>query len=228
MSSRNLRKGTSNTDLVLGINNAYHESSAALIIDGRVVASVEEERFSGRKHGKMVRVDNAHHLPMKAIDYCLREAGATWRDLNAVAYSLDPTLRQSQACLGMEGPADDFGHPVGEAMFQRSLAQVPRLVRDLTNATFHFVPHHVSHAWYALGTSTFERAAILVMDGIGEGASISFGRGNREQVLIDRQYMFPRSIGLAWEKVARFLGLSEYDACKVMALAGLRRKTGGS
>jgi len=221
VSSRSLRKGRSDARLVLGINNAYHESSAAVLIDGRVVASLEEERFSGRKHGKALRVDNPHHLPMEAIDYCLREAGATWRDLNAVAYSLDPALRRRQACLGLDGSTDDFGHPVGEAVFQRSLAQVPGLVRDRTNATFHFVPHHLSHAWYALGTSVFERAAVLVMDGIGEGASVSLGRGDRGQIVIDRQYLFPQSIGLAWEKVARFLGLSEYDACKVMALAGL-------
>lgn len=221
MSHRNLGKNLRDARLVLGINNAYHESAAAIIVDGRIVASVEEERFSGRKHGKALRVDNAHHLPMKAIDYCLREAGATWRDLDAVAYSLDPALRQRQACVGLEGPTDDFGHPVGEAIFQRSLARVPGLVRNRTNATFHFVPHHSSHAWYALGTSSFERAAVLVMDGIGEGASVSLGRGTRGQILIDRQYLFPRSIGLAWEKVARFLGFSEYDACKVMALAGL-------
>jgi carbamoyltransferase len=207
--------------VILGINSAYHESAAAITIDGYVVAAVEEERFSGCKHGKPLRVDSAHYLPVAAIDYCLKEAGVTWQDLDAVAYSLDPALRKRQACIGTEGRYDDFGHPLGERMFQRSLARIPRILRGYTDARLHFVPHHGCHAWYALGTSSFEQAAILVMDGIGEGASISLGRGNRRQLQIQRQSLFPHSVGLAWEKVACFLGLTEYDACKVMALAGL-------
>lgn len=207
--------------VILGVNSAYHESAAAIAIEGCVVAAVEEERFSGYKHGKSLRVDNAHHLPIAAIDYCLKEAGVTWQDLDAVAYSLDPALRQRQACIGSDGRYDDFGHPLGESMFQRSLARVPRMLRSHTDARLHFVPHHVCHAWYALGTSSFERAAVLVMDGIGEGVSISLGQGDRWQLQIKRQSLFPHSVGLVWEKVARFLGLTEYDACKVMALAGL-------
>lgn len=207
--------------VILGVNSAYHESAAAITIDGCVIAAVEEERFSGCKHGKPLRVDSAHYLPVEAINYCLKEAGVTWQDLDAVAYSLDPSLRQRQACIGSEGRYDNFGHPLGESMFQRSLARVPKMLRSYTSARLHFVPHHVCHAWYALGTSSFEQAAVLVMDGIGEGASVSLGRGNRRQLQMQRQSLFPHSVGLAWEKVARFLGLTEYDACKVMALAGL-------
>ena len=207
--------------VILGVNSAYHESAAAIVIDGRMVAAVEEERFSGYKHGKLLRVDNAHYLPIAAIDYCLKEAGITWQDLDAVAYSLDPALRKRLACVGSDGRYDNFGHPLGESMFQRSLTRVPRMLRSHTAARLHFVPHHDCHAWYALGTSSFEQAAILVMDGIGEGASVSLGQGDRRQLQIQHQSLFPHSVGLVWEKVTRFLGLTEYDACKVMALAGL-------
>jgi len=207
--------------VILGINSAYHESAAAITIDGCLVAAVEEERFSGCKHGKPLRVDNAHHLPLEAIDYCLNEADVTWQDVDAVAYSLDPALRQRQACIGFDGQYDNFGHPLGESLFQRSLARVPRMLRSHTNAKLHFVPHHVCHAWYAMGTSPYDEAAVLVMDGIGEGASVSLGQGNRRQLQIKHQTLFPHSVGLVWEKVACFLGLTEYDACKVMALAGL-------
>lgn len=208
--------------IILGVNSAYHESSAALIVDGRITAAVEDERFTGCRHGKPLRVDNAHHLPIAAIEYCLNEAGLGWHDLDAIAYSLDPLLRQQHACLGTDGRFDEFGHPVGEAMFQRSLAQLPGLLRTHTRAKLHYVSHHVSHAWYAMGTSSCDQAAILVMDGIGEGASISLGKGDRSQIQVRDKSLFPHSIGLAWEKVARFIGLTEYDACKVMALAGLR------
>ncbi|GEM_PF-3318678 len=207
--------------VILGINSAYHESAAAIAIDGRVVAAVEEERFTGRKHGKALRVDNAHQLPWAAIDYCFSEAGIDWREVDAVAYSFDPVLRQRQACIGYDGRPDLFGHPLGEARFQHSLACVPRILREHTEARLHFVSHHDCHAWYALGSSPFEHAAVLVMDGIGEGATVSLGRGDRRRLQFSQQTLFPHSVGLAWEKVARFLGLTEYDACKVMALAGL-------
>ncbi len=216
-----MSKNNKCAQVVLGINSAYHESASAIIVDGHVVAAVEEERFSGYKHGKPLRVDNAHHLPIESIEYCLKEAKLGWHDLDAIAYSLDPKLRQQQACIGSDGRHDDFGHQLGENMFQRSLARLPRMLRNHTNARLHFVPHHISHAWYAIGTSPFESAALLVMDGIGEGASVSLGNGDRKQLHLERQSLFPHSIGLAWEKVACFLGFSKYDACKVMALAGM-------
>lgn len=208
---------------ILGINAAYHESAAAILLDGELVAAVEEERFTGQpKHGKSVRVHNAHHLPWNAISFCLTEAGLGWRDLDHVAYSLDPALRRKLACLGTDGPPDRFGHPEGERRFQESLRQVPALVAARSPARFHFVPHHLAHAWYAFATSPFDRAAVLIMDGIGEGASVSSGRGDRQHIGLDERHLFPHSVGMAWEKVARYIGLTEYDAGKVMALAGVR------
>ncbi len=155
------------THIILGINSAYHESSAALVVNGEVVAAVEDERFTGRKHGKAVRVDNADQLPVDAVSWCLKHAGISWSQVDAIGYSLDPRLRREQACIRAEQPPAEFGRPLGEAVFQRSIGRVPRLLRSLTPARVHFVPHHLSHAWYALGSSPFERAAILVMDGIG-------------------------------------------------------------
>lgn len=210
---------------ILGINCAYHESSAALVVEGRVISAVEEERFSGRKHGKQPSIDNPHHLPFKAIEFCLQHAGITWKDIDAIGYSLDPELRKQQVCLGTEGSPNDFGHPLGEEIFQRNLSRLPALFGDLTSAPLFFVPHHLCHAWYAMGTSPFNTAAVLVMDGIGEGASVSLGRADRKNITFFTQTLFPSSLGLAWEKVARFLGFTEYDACKVMALTGLNRQS---
>lgn len=209
------------TRYILGINSAYHESSAAIVADGKLAAAVEEERLNGIKHGKPLRVDNADCLPWQAIEFCLREAGIDWGKVDAIGYSFDPDLRRRDARLGNEGTADTFGHPEGEAAFQESLKRVASHLRQHTEAPLDYVSYHEAHAWYALGTSPFEEATVLVMDGIGEGASLSFGRATRSRIQLDQQSHFPASVGLAWEKVARFLGLSEYDASKVMALAGL-------
>jgi carbamoyltransferase len=207
--------------MILGINSAYHESAAALIDrEGRIVAAAEEERFSGRKHGKAPRPDHAHHLPLDAIAYCLREAGVTWRDLAAVAYSFHPELRLGLAYAGVQGDPGMFGYRVNEAVFQESLARVPRLIARETAAPFFFVPHHAAHAWYAVGTSPLERASVLVADGIGERTTLSIGRATRGELELEEVARFPDSVGLLWEKVSRFMGLTTYDAGKVMALAG--------
>ncbi|HET7767901.1 MAG TPA: carbamoyltransferase C-terminal domain-containing protein [Chloroflexota bacterium] len=207
--------------MILGLNCAYHESAAALIDgEGRIVAAAEEERFTGRKHGKPVRSDNAHHLPAHAIRFCLRAGGVTWRDLRAVAYSLHPELRRAAPFTGPDTDPGAFGHHAAEAAFLESLNRVPRLIAQETSAPFFFVPHHAAHAWYAMATSPYERAAVFVADGIGECASVSAGIATRYLLQLEQVAAVPDSIGMAWEKVSRYVGLTEYDACKVMALAG--------
>ena len=81
---------------VLGINSVFHESSAALLVDGKVVAACEEERFNRVKHGKPARIDNPHQLPEQAIRFCLDHAGLKTSDIDRVAYSFDPRLRRAQ------------------------------------------------------------------------------------------------------------------------------------
>jgi len=91
---------------VLGINAIFHDPSAALVVDGRVVAAAEEERFSRRKHGKRPVPFAAWELPEQAAAWCLREAGVTVDDLDAVAYSFDPGLSRDAAALGLDDPSD--------------------------------------------------------------------------------------------------------------------------
>ena len=79
---------------ILGINAVYHESAAALLVDGKLVAAVEEERFNRIKHGKEANFDNPHQFPERAIRYCLKQAGLSGRDIDHVAYSLDPVQRR--------------------------------------------------------------------------------------------------------------------------------------
>ena len=81
---------------VLGINAVYHESSAALLVDGKVVAACEEERFNRVKHAKQARVDNPHELPEQAIRFCLDHAGLKTSEIDRVAYSFDPQVRRAE------------------------------------------------------------------------------------------------------------------------------------
>ena len=214
---------------VLGINAAYHESSACLVQDGRIVTAAEEERFIRVKHAKASRVDNPEVLPLHAIRHCLREGGRsrgsalTLADLDHVGYSLDPAERLRRN-LEHRHPypvtPGSFGTPEGERTFHdRSRAVEGELRRQGFRGAFHFLGHHDCHAASAFFVSPFDEAAVLVVDGIGEWESTTWyrGAGNRLERL--GSLGFPHSLGLLWEKIAKFLGFSEYDACKVMGLA---------
>lgn len=211
--------------MVLGINAAYHESAAALIQGGRVLAAVEEERLNRIKHGKRARIDNADSLPWGAIRTVLELAGVTSRQLAAVAFSFQPGRRQRLIGLDPTGTVDargGWGTHEGEATFDAAVRRVPHLIRHhlgLNPDAVEFVSHHVAHAASSFFTSSFQKAAVLVLDGIGEDATgwLGCGVGSRLRRLETIEY--PHSLGLLWERFAVFLGFDEYAAGKVMALA---------
>ncbi|VUC26530.1 unnamed protein product [Clonostachys rosea] len=208
---------------ILGINSVYHESAASLIVDGKVVAAAEEERFSRVKHGKPAAVDNADELPLESIRYCLESAGIKPGDLDGIAYSFDPDLRASDFILDEETEAGDWGTEEGEKTFISRIRSVPGALEAAlglpAGQRFTFIPHHISHAASAFYPSGFKDAAILVADGIGEAACTLLARGDETGITVLREIPFPHSIGFLWEKMSKYLGFSEYDACKVMGLA---------
>ncbi|OAA62316.1 carbamoyl transferase [Cordyceps fumosorosea ARSEF 2679] len=208
---------------ILGINSVYHESAAALIVDGQVVAAAEEERFSRVKHGKPARVDNADELPLESIRYCLESAAIKPEDLDAIAYSFDPDLRAHDFILNDKTEAGDWGTPEGEKTFLSRLRSVPDALAThfgpAAGKRLKFIPHHLSHAASSFYPSGYEDAAILVADGIGEAACTVLARGDKESITILREIPFPHSIGFVWEKMSKYLGFTEYDACKAMGLA---------
>src|SRR5512133_2796070 len=121
--------------ITLGINAAFHDSSAALVKDGRVVAAAEEERFTGIKHGKRPIPFSAYELPFHAIDYCLREAGLALTDVDHVAYSYDPyiLLAKHRADATITLPLEPSAHPVPaeweaawDPYFLSSIVNAPR------------------------------------------------------------------------------------------------------
>jgi carbamoyltransferase len=200
----------------LGISAFYHDSAAAIVRDGEIVAAAQEERFS--------RVKNDRRFPSHAINYCLEEAGLRPSDLAAVAYydNASQTFERILRTVLATGEAS-------RSLFMRALPSwlehklhIPRIIRDELSYGGLILQndHHRSHAAAAFYPSPFERAAILTVDGVGEWAtaSIALGEGNRIQIL--REMQFPNSLGLLYSAFTQFTGFKvnsgEY---KMMGLA---------
>jgi carbamoyltransferase len=201
---------------ILGINSVYHESAAALLVDGVLVAAAEEERFNRVKHGKSAEFDNPHQFPERAIRFCLHYAGLTTDDIDHMAYSFNPQLRRTQYRA-------ELWDPRLEETFRLRLGQVRGVAEELLGRslrkTLHFVPHHIAHAASAFFPSGFDRAAILTIDGIGELAASSLAKAVGTRIEAVETFDYPHSIGFLWELISTHLGFSQYDASKVMGLA---------
>jgi carbamoyltransferase len=200
---------------ILGLNVYHGDAAAALVVDGKLVAAVEEERFT--------RVKHIAGFPAQAAAWCLEDAGLSAADLDHVAVGRDPranlgarvqeTLRRlrSPFSVGSHGKVPDV---------RADLARALGVDRNELRAPFHNVEHHQAHAASAFFVSPFEDAAILTLDGFGDFASalLAVGRGDRFEVL--ERVVFPHSLGLFYTALAQWLGFPRYgDEGKVMGLA---------
>ncbi len=207
---------------ILGISAFYHDSAAALVIDGEIVAAAQEERFTRRKHDA--------GFPTQAIAYCLREAGLAPGDLDHVGFYDKPFLkfeRLLETYLSY-APAGFRSFATAMPLWLREKLHLPRTLRRglaqgpgrRFDKRFVFAEHHESHAASAFYPSPFDEAAILTLDGVGEWATTSYGigRGNRIELLGEMR--FPHSIGLLYSAFTYFAGFrvnsGEY---KLMGLA---------
>jgi carbamoyltransferase len=205
---------------VLGINALFHDPAAALVMDGRIVAAAEEERFSRRKHGKRPLPFSAWELPELSARWCLEQAGLTPAELDAVAYSYDPELARPAGQLGLDDPWDHLRQEYA----RRAPEFLAEALPGLDPAKVRFVPHHVAHAASAGQASPYPDCAVLVLDGRGECGSHLAGRyANRELAVLGTQSL-PDSLGLFYEELTQHLGfLRSSDEFKVMALASYGR-----
>jgi len=218
---------------ILGISAFYHDSAAAIVQDGQIVAAAQEERFSRQKHDA--------RFPRHAIEYCLFEAAASLADLDYVVFYDKPFLKferllETYLALAPRGfRSFSMAIPlwVREKLFQRSLI-AGHLRKISSECAFGdrllFVEHHLSHAASAFFPSPFEEAAVLTMDGVGEWAttSIALGSGNRLRIL--REIHFPHSLGLFYSAFTyyngfrvnsgeyKLMGLAPYGSPKYAAL----------
>jgi carbamoyltransferase len=201
---------------ILGISSFYHDSAAALIKDGDIIAAAQEERFTRKRH------DPA--FPVNAVRYCLSEAGITIKDISYVAFYDKPFIKF-------------------ERILETYLAYVPLGIRSFIKAvplwmkqklwmkdviqkelgyegTIIFPEHHESHAASAFFPSPYKEAAILTMDGVGEWTTTSFGIGRDNRISLQAELKFPHSLGLLYSAFTYYIGFKvnsgEY---KVMGLA---------
>jgi carbamoyltransferase len=202
---------------VLGINALYHDPAAALVVDGRIVAAAEEERFSRRKHGKRPVPFSAWETPDQAATWCLQQAGLRPDDVDAVAYSFDPDLWLPPTEPGLEDPWDRLRHMYAKRAGEFLGAALP----GLATAKFHHVRHHVAHAASAALAAPYDGScAVLVLDGRGERHSHLAGMYTGASLETIFSQSLPESLGLIYEEATDYLGfLRSSDEYKVMALA---------
>ncbi|HEX8759630.1 MAG TPA: carbamoyltransferase C-terminal domain-containing protein [Pseudonocardiaceae bacterium] len=204
---------------ILGINAIFHDPAAALVIDGKIVAAAEEERFNRRKHGKRPVPFSAWELPEQSARWCLDVAGIGPQDLDAVAYSYDPALVQP----GLDG-LDRGWEDLRTTYARRAPHFLATALPGLDPAIVQFVPHHVAHAASAGLAAPFRDSAVLVADGRGEATSYLAGHYRDGELDVLASQQLPHSLGLMYEEVTDHLGfLRSSDEYKVMALASYGR-----
>jgi len=212
------------SSLILGISAYYHDSAAALLADGNIVAAAQEERFSRKKH------DQA--FPAQAIRYVLSECGAEPADLTAVAYYDKPLLKFERLLetyhafspIGLKSFLAAMPVWVKDKIFMRSLIDLE--MRKIAGGSHSpklkllFPEHHLSHAASAFYPSPFEEAAILTIDGVGEWATSTICHGHGRDITILKELSFPHSVGLLYSAFTYYCGFKvnsgEY---KLMGLA---------
>jgi carbamoyltransferase len=208
---------------ILGISAFYHDSAAAIVQNGSLVAAAQEERFTRKKHDA--------DFPIHAIKYCLRQAGVSISQVDAIVFYDKPLLKFERLLETYYGFA-----PKGLLSFLKAMPVwlkekmfLKRLMRehleelegyDSKKVKFLFPEHHLSHAASAFYPSPFREAAVLTLDGVGEWATASISYGNGESLEIKNELHFPHSLGLLYSAFTFFLGFKvnsgEY---KLMGLA---------
>ncbi len=201
---------------VLGISAFYHDSAAALVRDGELIAAAQEERFSRKKHDPS--------FPANALNYCLEEAEIEASDLAAVVFYDHPVLTLDRVVRSLAG-AGEQGLEVwlhgAEQMLGVKLQVASWLREELkTDVKVLFAEHHLSHAASAFYPSPFDQAAILTLDGVGEWATTTLGRAEGEDLQLFKEIRYPHSLGLLYSAFTQFCGFrvnsGEY---KLMGLA---------
>lgn len=209
--------------VILGISAYYHDSAAALMVNGVMVAAAQEERFNRQKHTAV--------FPSAAIRYCLQEAGINLRNIDAVVFYDKPLLKFERlletyyafAPRGLRSFLKAMPVWMNEKLFLKRL--IRKELKTLGDIDFGytkllFSEHHVSHAAGAFFSSIFESAAVLTIDGVGEWATATIAHGKGNSLTILKELRFPHSLGLLYSAFTYYLGFEVNEGeYKVMGLA---------
>ncbi len=202
--------------IILGINAYHANSSAAIVVDGRLIAAVEEERLN--------RVKYAAGLPVRAVQFCLDTAGAKPTEVDHIAVPRDPAARlgtKLRFALRMPRFALDRLRVMKKfAGIQEEIAKSFDLPPERIRARYHRIEHHTAHLASACFASPFDRSAVLSMDGLGDFASAMYGACEGPRLTPLAEVTFPHSLGMYYTALTQYLGFWKFgDEYKVMGLA---------
>ena len=209
---------------ILGISAFYHDSAAAIIVNNEIIACIQEERFTRKKH--------TPEFPTNSIQYCLEESGLSVDELDAIVFYDKPLVKFERLLSTFYAVAPKGILPfikaipiwLKEKLFLRKLIidklSETNIEIDKKKINLLFTEHHLSHAASAFYPSNFEKSAILTIDGVGEWSTASIGYGNDKKITIIKELHFPHSVGLLYSAFTYYLGFKvnsgEY---KLMGLA---------
>jgi carbamoyltransferase len=216
--------GYLNVTAILGISAFYHDSAAALVVDGDIVAAAQEERFTRKKHD--------HGFPLQAANYCLREAGLSIDQVDYAAFYEKPIakferLLETHLAFAPRG-AGRFR--MAMPVWLKEKLRTPKLLRRAwpgrRDLPLVYLDHHESHAASAFFPSPYDHAAILTLDAVGEWSTTTLGRGQGNKIELTRHLTFPHSIGLLYSAFTYHCGFKvNSDEYKLMGLAPYGRPT---
>lgn len=201
--------------ILLGINAFHGDASAAIVVDGQLIAAAEEERFSRIKH--------AAGFPRRAIAYCLQAAGVKAQEIDHLALARDPKARLAKklfyAARLPRLALQRLGAWKKFATIEEELARAFDIDAATIKAQIHHVEHHQAHLASSFLVSPFESAALLSVDGLGDFASTMWGTGDGAKLNVQGSIAFPHSLGIYYTALSQFLGFWKYgDEYKVMGL----------
>lgn len=206
--------------IILGLSFNNHDSSASLIINGRIIASSLEERFSGIKHDPF--------FPKRAINFCLKKAEISPKEIDLVAYHENPMKKFTRVLSYSlyQWPKSFHSFFTNMKQLITNEAWTKQRIADFLDIhpnKIEYIPHHLSHAAHAFYTSNFNQAAILSCDSVGEWSTCESFLANKDKSQHFKQLQsifFPNSLGLVYSSFTSFLGFrANHDECTTMALA---------
>lgn len=206
--------------VILGVNAYHADSSAAILVDGKLIAAIEEERFTRKKHWA--------GFPSKAISFCLKEAGVTLDMIDHIAIGRDPKAKYISKLIFAAKHFGGSASAIKERLINaKAVSTIERdfnihfnIPADVIKKKIHQVEHHRSHLASAFYASPFNNAALLSIDGSGDFTTTMIGVGKGTKIEIHNSVNYPYSLGLLYTAFTQFLGFPYYgDEYKVMGLA---------
>ena len=203
--------------IILGINAFHADASAALIVDGKILCCLEEERF--------VRIKHWAGFPENSIKFCLKESNLSIKDVDYISINTNPYAHIPRKII-----YSFLNKPNLLFLFERfknkqKRADISSYINSIfpnvsIKAEYIFVEHHLSHMASAFYASYYKDSAVLSIDGFGDFSSAAWGLGSLKELNVDKQVYFPHSLGIFYTAITQFLGFPNYgDEYKVMGLA---------